>query len=115
MGVGGATLKGFKKAYDDNYKTIIKIDGDGQHETKFIKKFYNFLSNNYDFCKGYRDLTLKNALHRKMPIKRFIGAININFKISCDSEILKMLCMFFGIKSSFFGKLKLKYKTQLFF
>ena len=43
LGVGGATLKGFKKAYDDNYKTIIKIDSDGQHETKFIKKFYNFL------------------------------------------------------------------------
>ena len=111
LGVGGATLKGFKKGYDDNYKTIIKIDGDGQHETKFIKKFYNYLSKDYDFCKGYRELTIKKALQKKMPIKRYLGAkiLTLISRFTCNSRNIKdVVHGLFGIERSFFGRLKLK-------
>ena len=39
LGVGGATMIGFKKAIKNNYDIIFKIDGDGQHDPKDITKF----------------------------------------------------------------------------
>jgi dolichol-phosphate mannosyltransferase len=111
LGVGGATLEGFKKAYKDNYKIFIKVDGDGQHETKFIKKFSSYLSKNYDFCKGYRELTLKKALHKRMPIKRYAGAklLTLMSRFTCGSKNIKdVVHGLFGIEKNFFGKLILK-------
>jgi dolichol-phosphate mannosyltransferase len=111
LGVGGATLAGFKKAFKEKYKIFIKIDGDGQHETKFIRKFSFYLSKNYDFCKGYRELTFKKALEKKMPVVRYAGAklLTLISRFTCNSNNIEdVVHGFFGIKKSFFGKLKIK-------
>tara|TARA_B110000003_G_scaffold276526_1_gene323591 strand:- start:3991 stop:4722 length:732 start_codon:yes stop_codon:yes gene_type:complete len=118
LGVGGATLTGFKKAFKDKYKILIKIDGDGQHETKFIKKFSYYLTKNYDFCKGYRELTFKKALEKKMPIKRYAGAklLTLISRFTCNSKNIKdVVHGLFGIKYSFFSKLKINNIRQNYF
>ena len=42
LGVGGATLKGFRSAYNQGFDIIVKFDSDDQHKifdlTKIIKK-----------------------------------------------------------------------------
>ncbi len=55
LGVGGATLRGFKKAIKMNFDVVFKIDGDNQHEPNDLKKFIKFMKNHeVNFCKGTR-------------------------------------------------------------
>ena len=60
LGVGGATLKGFESAYNQGFELLIKFDADNQHKIidllKIIKKLKQ---ENVLFCKGYRNLNLK--------------------------------------------------------
>ena len=39
LGVGGATLKGFSQGIKEKFDIFFKIDGDGQHDPKYISKF----------------------------------------------------------------------------
>ena len=55
LGVGGATIHGFKKAISEGFDIIFKLDGDGQHEPKYIEEFKkSFSSENINYCKGSR-------------------------------------------------------------
>ena len=61
LGVGGATIIGFKYALKKRFDVIIKIDGDGQHNIKMLKQLlHGFNRNEFDFCKGYRPLNIKS-------------------------------------------------------
>jgi len=75
LGVGGATLKGFKLARDEGYQILIKFDSDNQHKVSDLSKIIKILKNNdVIFCKGYRNLNFKASLKRKMPLIRILGA-----------------------------------------
>jgi glycosyltransferase involved in cell wall biosynthesis len=77
-GVGGATIAGFQYAKKKNFNLVIKLDGDGQHNPKILKKFIKILSSEkYDFCKGYRNLDI--FVKDDMPIIRKIGNISLTF------------------------------------
>ena len=43
LGVGGATIKGFKYALKKKFDIIIKIDGDGQHNIGILKFFFKWI------------------------------------------------------------------------
>lgn len=75
LGVGGATLEGFKLAEKKKYDIIVKFDADDQHKITDLDKIINILKKNDNiFCKGYRNLNLKSSLKSKMPLIRIIGA-----------------------------------------
>lgn len=75
LGVGGATLEGFRLAEKKKYDIIVKFDADDQHKIIDLDKIINILKKNDNiFCKGYRNLSLKSSLKRKMPLVRIIGA-----------------------------------------
>jgi dolichol-phosphate mannosyltransferase len=75
LGVGGATLEGFRLAEKKKYDIIVKFDADDQHKITDLDKIINILKKNDNiFCKGYRNLSLKSSLKRKMPLIRIIGA-----------------------------------------
>ena len=77
-GVGGATIAGFQLAKKKKFDVVIKLDGDGQHDPKILKKFIKILSSGkYDFCKGYRNLDI--FIEDDMPIVRKIGNISLTF------------------------------------
>ena len=64
-GVGGAVIRGYKSAINDNIDIIVKIDGDGQMDTSKIFEFcIPILSNYCDYTKGNR--------FYKLIFKRFI-------------------------------------------
>ena len=129
-GVGGATLKGFRSAYNQGFEILIKFDADNQHKTIDLIKIIKKLSQqNVNFCKGYRNLTFKDSFKRKMPLIRIIGAraltfisrVNTNnFKLKdvtnglfgMRSVILKKV-NFYNLKKDYFFEQDLIFKLSL--
>jgi len=110
QGVGGATITGFRYALKNNFKVVIKIDGDGQHKLHILNKLILLLSRKTDFCKGYRNLNFNSYLKHNMPFIRLLGAIgltlltrfnsgNYNIKDACHGLI--------GFKCYFLKKINL--------
>lgn len=54
VGIAGVTRIGFKYAYDHNYDCAVCIDGDGQHQPKYVHTLINEISNGYDYVVGSR-------------------------------------------------------------
>lgn len=74
LGVGGATIHGFKKAIIEKFDIVLKLDGDGQHDPSYIKNFKKTLENeNINFCKGSRFLITEEK--NKIPKLRYIGNV----------------------------------------
>ena len=109
LGVGGATLKGFNLGSRKGYKILIKIDGDGQHEAKNIKEFRKILNKDkFEFCQGYRNLELLDAIKNNMPLVRFFGTQGLTLlsRIASNNWSIKDATNgFIGIKSSLFRKI----------
>ena len=109
LGVGGATLHGFKKALSEKFELIFKIDGDGQHDPSDLKKFlHKFENNKINFCKGTRFNNTKNK--NKIPKFRLIGNIVLTkiSRITCKNENLTdVVNGFFAIRHELLEKLDL--------
>ena len=74
LGVGGATIKGYKIAVKLKAKIIIKMDGDDQMNPKYIPSLIKNLQNGRaGYCKGNRFYNLNVAA--KMPLIRLLGNI----------------------------------------
>ena len=71
LGPGGALQTGFKYAISKNYDFIVRIDGDGQHDPRYIK---NLL---LPVIKGEVDMTIGSRFlgetRYKIPVFRKIG------------------------------------------
>ena len=69
MGYGKSILDGFKYAKENNYQTLITLDGDGQHEVNEIPNFLKALQSS-DLVIGNRFLSNSNTpTYRKLGIK----------------------------------------------
>lgn len=78
LGVGGAMISGFKKAFELEVDIVVKIDGDGQMDLKYLPQFLEPLINNSaDFTKGNRFKNYKTL--KKMPIVRRVGNLGLSF------------------------------------
>lgn len=78
MGVGGATKTGIREAIRLGFKTIIKIDSDGQADPKLIPRLAERVEScGADICKGNRfnDIRVINS----MPPARLIGNAALSF------------------------------------
>ena len=77
LGVGAATLTGFKTALEKGFDAIIKIDSDGQHPAIYLKDIIPYLLNlpKSETCliKGSRYLYRINE--KKIPWARKIGSL----------------------------------------
>ena len=77
-GVGAAVKDGYRFSLKDKNDITVRIDGDGQMDTKFIKKFIDpIIYKKAEFTKGNRFKNL--AFIRHMPFLRIVG--NIFFSI----------------------------------
>lgn len=66
LGKGAALKSGFKKSIELNTMITISIDGDNQHEPKFIPKLIE-MTNQYDCVIGKRERnTTSMPIHRKL-------------------------------------------------
>lgn len=78
QGVGGAMVTGFKKALDLGAEIVIKLDGDGQMDPRYIPALITpLIAGEADYAKGnrFRDFS---AL-RQMPFVRRIGNLGLSF------------------------------------
>ena len=119
LGVGGATLKGFKIANKQKQDIVIKFDGDNQHYIKDLKKIINIMNKNKtDFCKGFRNLEILNFRKTKMPILRILGTILLTFMsriVSGNYELKDVTNGLIGIKIKKLKKIKLNDIKKNFF
>jgi glycosyltransferase involved in cell wall biosynthesis len=84
LGVGGATLAGYRRALADEATIIVKIDGDGQMDPRLLTRFVDpILEGISDYTKGNRFFRLE-SLHR-MPLSRLIGNAFLTFMSKLSS------------------------------
>lgn len=78
LGVGGAVMRGYSQALEDNMDIVLKIDGDGQMDPALIPMFIApILRGDADYTKGNRFYELEQ-IHR-MPALRVIGNASLSF------------------------------------
>ncbi|MFC3459478.1 glycosyltransferase family 2 protein [Massilia haematophila] len=72
QGVGGAVMTGYAAAIAAGATVIVKVDGDGQMDTRLIPKFVApILAGEADYTKGNRFFDLEQI--RSMPAMRLFG------------------------------------------
>ena len=112
LGVGGATLKGFKLGSKQGYDIIIKFDSDNQHKISDLLKIVKILKKDeVTFCKGYRNLNFKASFRRKMPLIRILGANCLTYisrLTTRDFNLKDVTNGLFGLKSSVLNIINLK-------
>jgi len=72
LGVGGATLRGYRAALDDHMDILVKVDGDGQMDPARIPDLVRpLLRGEADYAKGNRFFSLEDLAG--MPAVRLFG------------------------------------------
>lgn len=78
LGVGGATMTGYKAALADSCDIIVKIDGDGQMEPSLIPYLIApIVDGDADYTKGNRFFNIQDV--RGMPPGRLLGNAALSF------------------------------------
>lgn len=78
LGVGGATITGYRAAIADGADVIVKLDGDGQMDPGLIPRLLRpVLEGDADYAKGNRFFDLESL--RTMPALRVIGNSLLSF------------------------------------
>lgn len=84
QGVGGAMITGFKKAIDLGVDIVVKMDGDGQMDIKYLPQFIEpLIDDRADMTKGNRFRNVHTI--KKMPFVRRIGNIGLSFLTKASS------------------------------
>lgn len=75
LGVGGATMAGYRRALEDSCDVVVKLDGDGQMDPALIPALIApILSGDADYTKGNRFFALEN-LEGMPPVRLFGNAV----------------------------------------
>lgn len=81
LGIGGGVQTGYKYARENGYDIAIQIDGDGQHDTKYLKKVIQPIENgNADIVIGSRFINkegFQSSGMRRTGIKFLSGLIKV--------------------------------------
>jgi len=84
QGVGGAVMTGYRAAIADGAEVIVKVDGDGQMDTRLIPDFIEpILAGEADYTKGNRFFDLDEI--RSMPRVRLFGNAVLSFMTKLSS------------------------------
>jgi len=78
LGVGGATMRGYRVALEYGAEIIIKLDGDGQMDPGLIPRFVKpIILGRSDYTKGNRFFRLESL--QNMPAIRVLGNAALSF------------------------------------
>ncbi len=84
LGVGGATMAGYRQALHDGYEVVVKLDGDGQMNPAIIPALIApILNGEADYTKGNRFFSLENL--EGMPSVRLFGNAVLSFVTKVSS------------------------------
>ncbi len=81
LGIGGAVQTGYRYAYEEGYDIAVQVDGDGQHDPKFLEEMSDYLEHNKsDMVIGSRFINqegFQSSGTRRIGIKYFTILIRI--------------------------------------
>jgi glycosyltransferase involved in cell wall biosynthesis len=78
LGVGGATVTGYKKALELDSDIVVKMDGDGQMLPEYMPQLLDaIIENGYTYSKGNRFIHAESLA--SMPKHRLFGNILLTF------------------------------------
>lgn len=78
LGVGGATMHGYRQALNDGYDIVVKVDGDGQMDVRQIAALVSpIVAGQADYAKGNRFFDLSYV--KSMPLARLLGNSALSF------------------------------------
>lgn len=81
LGIGGAVQTGYRYGWKNGYDIAVQVDGDGQHDPKFLQKMADFLEiNNLDMVIGSRFIEkegFQSSGTRRLGIKYFTILIRL--------------------------------------
>lgn len=78
LGVGGATVAGFRRALAEGADIIVKLDGDGQHYPEWISQLIRPIADgDADMVKGNRFYDIESV--RRMPNGRLLANAVLSF------------------------------------
>lgn len=78
LGVGGATIAGYRTALADRHDIIVKMDGDGQMDASMIPYLIEpIVAGDADYTKGNRFFNLEDV--QAMPKHRLAGNAGLSF------------------------------------
>ena len=84
QGVGGAVITGYEKALELGCEIIVKMDGDGQMDPKYLNDLIApLLKNEADYTKGNRFTYFKSL--KSMPKARLFGNSGLSFLLKAAS------------------------------
>lgn len=72
VGLAGVTRIGFMYASENGYDCAICIDGDGQHQPKYVHTLIKEIENGYDYVVGSRFVNVKKPFTSRMIGSRVI-------------------------------------------
>ncbi len=78
LGIGGAVQSGYKYAQYKGYKVAVQLDGDGQHDPKYIPMLFAELNKGANLCIGSRFITgegYQSSRLRRFGIRYFSSLI----------------------------------------
>ncbi len=84
LGIGGAVQTGYIYAKDNNYDIAIQIDGDGQHNPKYINQLIEEIKNGNDLVIGSRFIK-KTSYDQTIP--RMLGINILSFVIKLMTKV----------------------------
>lgn len=88
LGVGGATMTGYRKAVEGGAEIVVKLDGDGQMEPELIPTLVRPILEGYaDYTKGNRFYSVEGL--SCMPTFRLLGNISLSFLTKMSSGYWK--------------------------
>lgn len=97
LGIGGAVQTGYRYGYEEGYDLAVQVDGDGQHDPKFLDEMAKYLeSHNLDMVIGSRFINkegFQSSGARRLGIKYFTVLIKIltGAKITDPTSGLRMV------------------------
>ena len=81
LGIGGAVQTGYRYGYEEGYDLALQVDGDGQHDPKFLGMMADYLEeHNLDMVIGSRFINkegFQSSGTRRIGIKYFTILIQI--------------------------------------
>ena len=81
LGIGGAVQTGYKYAHENGYETAVQVDGDGQHDVRYLEGMYEMLVNEKaDMVIGSRFINhegFQSTFMRRVGISYFTNVIRI--------------------------------------
>lgn len=82
LGIGGAVQTGYKIAAENGYDVAVQLDGDGQHDPRYLDVLTRpILENKLDLCIGSRfmtqDASFKSTYARRIGIRFFRGLLKL--------------------------------------